>query len=310
VARAGGISELDRTLRRGAKLVGRRACRPCLQSCQLEHARRLELRGKHVPATPKAQAGEVGEVGIQALEQGLRLPDVDHPAALVTEPVDPRRLGNRARRRQVALRITIPWVAIGGIDADNAAAVTQAGASGIAAVRAVGGAADPEVATRRLREAIGPSEYDAIRAVKLMAGKIADAIVEGRTETESGTGGDDDAKPAVVAAAAAADQDKFWKFHDALFLDQKKLDPDNLKQTAAKVGLDRGKFNACFSSDRQDAGIRKDMEEGNALGVTGTPTFFINGRELVGAQPAPKFNEVINEELARAKASNSRQAMR
>jgi len=116
--------------------------------------------------------------------------------------------------------------------------------------------------------------------------------------------------PAARAARCAADQDKFWKFHDALFLDQKKLDPDNLKQTAAKVGLDRGKFNACFSSDRQDAGIRKDMEEGNALGVTGTPTFFINGRELVGAQPAPKFNEVINEELARAKASNSRQAMR
>jgi len=118
------------------------------------------------------------------------------------------------------------------------------------------------------------------------------------------------AMDAARAARCAADQDKFWQFHDALFLDQKKLDPDNLKQTAAKVGLDRGKFNACFSSDRQDAGIRKDMAEGNSLGVTGTPTFFINGRELVGAQPAPKFNEVINEELARAKASNSRQAMR
>jgi protein-disulfide isomerase len=115
---------------------------------------------------------------------------------------------------------------------------------------------------------------------------------------------------AARAARCAADQDKFWQFHDALFLDQKKLDPDNLKQTAAKIGLDRGKFNACFSSDKQDAGIRKDMAEGSSLGVTGTPTFFINGRELVGAQPAPKFNEVIDEELTRAKAPNSRQAMR
>jgi protein-disulfide isomerase len=53
------------------------------------------------------------------------------------------------------------------------------------------------------------------------------------------------------------------------------------------------------------------MAEGNSLGVTGTPTFFINGRELVGAQPAPKFNDVINEEIARAKVSaNTTQAMK
>ena len=119
------------------------------------------------------------------------------------------------------------------------------------------------------------------------------------------------AMDAARAARCAAEQDKFWQFHDALFLDQKKLDPDNLKQTAAKAGLDRGKFNACFASDKHDAGIRKDMAEGNSLGVTGTPTFFINGRELIGAQPPPKFTEVIDEELARAKVpANSRQAMR
>lgn len=119
------------------------------------------------------------------------------------------------------------------------------------------------------------------------------------------------AMDAARAARCAADQDKFWQFHDALFLDQKKLDPDNLKQTAAKVGLDRDKFNACFSNGKEDAGIRQDMAEGNSLGVTGTPTFFINGRELVGAQPAPKFNEVIDEEIARAKLSaNSNEAMK
>ena len=119
------------------------------------------------------------------------------------------------------------------------------------------------------------------------------------------------AMDAARAARCAADQDKFWPFHDALFLDQKKLEPNDLKQTAAKLGLDSNKFNSCFASDKHDASIRKDIAEGNKLGVTGTPTFFINGRELMGAQPPEKFNEVIDEELARAKTSaNSRQAMR
>jgi protein-disulfide isomerase len=119
------------------------------------------------------------------------------------------------------------------------------------------------------------------------------------------------AMDAARAARCAADQDKFWQFHDALFLDQKKLDPDDLRQTAAKIGLDRDQFNTCFTTDKHGAGIRKDVAEGNSLGVTGTPSFFINGRELVGAQPPLKFDEVIDEELARAKASViSRQAMR
>jgi protein-disulfide isomerase len=118
------------------------------------------------------------------------------------------------------------------------------------------------------------------------------------------------AMDAARAARCAADQDKFWQFHDALFLDQKKLDPNDLRLTAAKIGLDHDQFNSCFSSDKHDAGIRKDMAEGNTLGVTGTPTFFINGRELVGAQPPLKFDQVIDEELARAKSSvNSPQAM-
>jgi predicted DsbA family dithiol-disulfide isomerase len=116
------------------------------------------------------------------------------------------------------------------------------------------------------------------------------------------------AMDAARAARCAADQNKFWQFHDALFQDQKKLDPDNLRQTAARVGLNPTKFGACFSSERHDAGIRQDIAEGNSLGVTGTPTFFINGRQLVGAQPPPKFNEVIDEELAHAKSTaNSHQ---
>jgi protein-disulfide isomerase len=119
------------------------------------------------------------------------------------------------------------------------------------------------------------------------------------------------AMDAARAARCAAEQGKFWQFHDALFLDQKRLDPDGLKQTAGKLGLDGGEFNACFASDKHDASIRQDLAQGNSLGVTGTPTFFINGRQLVGAQPPPKFNEVIDEEIARTKTpADSPQAMK
>ncbi|MBV8055382.1 MAG: DsbA family protein, partial [Deltaproteobacteria bacterium] len=119
------------------------------------------------------------------------------------------------------------------------------------------------------------------------------------------------AMDAARAGRCAADQDKFWEFHDALFLDQNKLDPDNLKQTAMKIGLNGDKFNSCFTSNEHDAGIQQDIAEGNKLGVTGTPTFFINGRQLVGAQQPPKFYEVIDDELAHAKTpAISNQAMK
>jgi protein-disulfide isomerase len=108
------------------------------------------------------------------------------------------------------------------------------------------------------------------------------------------------AMDAARAARCAADQNKFWQFHDALFADQAKLSANDLKQTATAVGLDRTKFNGCFDSGGHNAGIQQDVAEGSSLGVTGTPTFFVNGRELVGAQPPPKFDEVIDEELARA----------
>lgn len=114
------------------------------------------------------------------------------------------------------------------------------------------------------------------------------------------------AMDAARAGRCAADQDKFWQYHDALFADQSKLDPRDLKATAARVGLNATKFNACLDKNAHDDGINKDAAEGKSLGVTGTPTFFINGREVVGAQPPPKFTEVIDDELTRAKAPDNR----
>ena len=77
-----------------------------------------------------------------------------------------------------------------------------------------------------------------------------------------------------------------------------KLDPASLKADAAKVGMDSAKFNACFDAKASIAGIKADQAEGERIGVSGTPTFFINGREMVGAETEQGFSEVIDDELS------------
>jgi protein-disulfide isomerase len=108
------------------------------------------------------------------------------------------------------------------------------------------------------------------------------------------------AMDAANAARCAGEQDKFWQYHDAMFADQSKLAPADLKASAAKLGLDAKKFDACLDKTKYQSQIQQDMAEGTKLGVTGTPTFFINGREISGAQPANKFEEIIDDEMARA----------
>jgi protein-disulfide isomerase len=107
------------------------------------------------------------------------------------------------------------------------------------------------------------------------------------------------AMPAANAARCAQAQGKFWEYHDSLFQDQAKLDAASLKATAKKLGLDTGKFNACFDKNQYAPEIDKDVQEGHRLNVNGTPTFFIDGRELVGAQPTDQFVTIIDEELAK-----------
>jgi protein-disulfide isomerase len=116
------------------------------------------------------------------------------------------------------------------------------------------------------------------------------------------------AMDAARAARCAGEQDKFWQYHDALFQDQSKLAVADLKAEAAKLGLDNKKFASCFDKQKPDAAIKASQAQGEALGVNGTPTFFVNGRELTGAQSADKFDAVIDEELAKASASASQQA--
>jgi protein-disulfide isomerase len=108
---------------------------------------------------------------------------------------------------------------------------------------------------------------------------------------------------ASLAAEAARRQGKFWEYHDKLFANQKKLEPDDLKRYAQELGLDMARFD----QDRQDpelkTKVQADMAEATSLGVKSTPTFFINGRLVRGAMPFETFSSIIDEELAKQNTS-------
>ena len=106
---------------------------------------------------------------------------------------------------------------------------------------------------------------------------------------------------AHLASMAAAEQGKFWEFHDKLFQDPQKLKADNVAQYAKELGLDMKKFDEDLLSPRLKTSLDADKAEAKALGVTGTPAFFINGRYLSGAKPFEEFAQVINAELRRLK---------
>jgi protein-disulfide isomerase len=107
------------------------------------------------------------------------------------------------------------------------------------------------------------------------------------------------ARRAAEAARCARDGGKFWEYHDVLFAQSPKLAPEDLQRYAVQVGLDAKKFDACLASGAQSAGVQSDIDEGQRLGITATPVFFINGRSVRGAQPAETFARVIDDELAR-----------
>ena len=106
---------------------------------------------------------------------------------------------------------------------------------------------------------------------------------------------------AAEAGQCAREQGKFWELHDRLFANQQALQPEALKEHAAAVGLDLAKFNACFDASKYGERVQQQMTAGNQLGVQSTPSIFINGRMVSGAQPYEVFTAIIDEELARAR---------
>jgi protein-disulfide isomerase len=107
------------------------------------------------------------------------------------------------------------------------------------------------------------------------------------------------AKPAAQASACANLQGKFWEYHAKVF-EASSLTSDSLKSIAGTAGLDQAKFDACLSGNETAGVVDKDMADATAVGVRGTPAFFINGRMISGAQPFEKFKEIIDDELSRA----------
>jgi len=107
------------------------------------------------------------------------------------------------------------------------------------------------------------------------------------------------ARLAAEAAACAHAQGKFWEYHDRLWKAED-LSESGLKSLAKETGLDATKFDECLQKKPHTAAIDRDIEDGTAAGVNGTPAFFINGRMLSGAQPFEAFKQVIDEELKRA----------
>ncbi|MEY4513839.1 MAG: hypothetical protein RLZZ450_5961, partial [Pseudomonadota bacterium] len=107
------------------------------------------------------------------------------------------------------------------------------------------------------------------------------------------------AAQAAMEAFAQGKSEKFWKMHDTLFQNQKALSRADLEKYAGDVGLDVAKFKAALDGNKHDAAIKADMELGANVGARGTPSFFINGRSLRGAQPVDKFKEIIDDELKR-----------
>ena len=109
------------------------------------------------------------------------------------------------------------------------------------------------------------------------------------------------AQLAAQAARCAADQGKFWQYHDRLYRHAPKLGPAELKVYAKELRIETMSFDQCLASGKHKSAVQKDLAEGVELGLTGTPAFFINGRELSGAQPIGAFTAIIDEELALAK---------
>lgn len=113
-----------------------------------------------------------------------------------------------------------------------------------------------------------------------------------------------DTHPHAVAAAEGARcagvQGKFWAYHDELFASQDNINSAELEAIASRVGLQRAMWKECVKSGQMKAAIARDRSDGERFGVTGTPTFFVNGIRLVGAHPFENFKQVIDEELKRA----------
>ncbi len=109
------------------------------------------------------------------------------------------------------------------------------------------------------------------------------------------------AEPAGIAGKCVfreAGNDAFFVFHDTVFENQQSLSVANLKVWAMETGVSEEAYDSCYADPEVAAQVQADFSEGQSFGVSGTPSFIINGQLLVGAQPFSAFEQVIEAELA------------
>jgi len=106
------------------------------------------------------------------------------------------------------------------------------------------------------------------------------------------------AQKAAEAAECAADQGKFWEMHDKLFANQSTLSVDNFKAWAKELGLKESTFNSCLDGGKKSDKIAADQQYGDSIGVSGTPTSYVNGNIVAGAQSYDYVKNLIDQALA------------
>ncbi len=106
--------------------------------------------------------------------------------------------------------------------------------------------------------------------------------------------------PAAKASLAAARQGKFWEMHDKLFANSRSLSRENYFLWATELGLDPAKFEEALAAENVATQVERDIEAGSKHGIRGTPTIFVNGVKVVGAQPFGKVEEAVILGLGRA----------
>src|SRR3989454_7406156 len=112
------------------------------------------------------------------------------------------------------------------------------------------------------------------------------------------------AEDAAVASECAFQQgnDQFWTMYNGLFSKQSEINKDNLKDKASELGkaggLDVARLQECLAGKQSQEAVDADVKEATALGVSSTPTFFVNGRKLSGALSPADFKQAIDRELA------------
>lgn len=105
---------------------------------------------------------------------------------------------------------------------------------------------------------------------------------------------------AAEASACAAAEGKFWPYHDRLF-QRRQFDPASRRRYAVESGLDVDRFDNCVATRQFKNEIVQDLNDGQALGVRGTPTWFINGRRVEGEIPEQVFRDVVSRLLGESR---------